>query len=102
MSVSQGSKILASDCVSTNTASTLVLRDGSGDFAANAITSNILNLGKDIVKNNDILKIWEKLDANDTSQAVCGGIKIANSTGRTPNYYDAILKLYEADNLSPV
>lgn len=39
MSVSQGSKILASDCVSTNTASTLVLRDGSGNFSAGTITS---------------------------------------------------------------
>lgn len=39
MSVSQGSKILASDCVSTNTASTLVLRDSSGNFSAGTITS---------------------------------------------------------------
>ncbi len=41
MSVSQGSKILASDCVSTNTANTLVLRDGSGNFSAGTITASL-------------------------------------------------------------
>ena len=38
MSVSQNSKILASDCVSTATASTLVLRDSNGDFASRYVS----------------------------------------------------------------
>lgn len=71
MSVSQGSKILASDCVSTNTASTLVLRDANGDFSAGTITSSFLKIKP------------SKIDANQSSYINQYPLRIDSDIGNT-------------------